>query len=265
MGELKKMNPKIISVVDLTHLQPQERTHIIGSENLKSRREFLEKLFKAGIVVGLPLLFFPSCEPEIIYQPTTEEDCPSHTGCNLNLPCSCQSDSTATISPIVVNTVPLKDSSFILEANGVEIRLDIDKALDSSSIAGAISLIPEPSGGYDVHFYDLSKSDAGFKTALSLVQKNSYNKLQLLPDTSYTVTLKGTVKDINGKFLDGNADGTEGDDFSFSFATIKKYDSCICQADCSCVGYSCSCQSYTCTCVGFYCSCQFAACTLYRI
>jgi hypothetical protein len=263
MEELKKLMPKIISVVDLTHLQPQERTHIIGSENLKSRREFLIKLVKAGVVVGLPMFFFPGCEPEIIYKPTDEEDCPNYTAPVPNQSCACQADSTATVPPKVVNTIPAKNSSFSLDPAGVEIRLDIDKLMDSTTIGSALTLLPEPSGGYDIHFYDLSKNNNGFKTSLSLVKKNSKDKLQLLADTAYTVKLKGSAKDTNGLFLDGNADGTGGDDFSFSFSTVKKYDSCICQADCSCVGYTCSCQSYTCACVGFYCSCVYAACPAY--
>jgi hypothetical protein len=287
MEELKKINPMIISVVDLTHLQPQERLKIIGNDNLKSRREFLEKLLKAGILVGLPMLFFPSCEPEIIYQPTDEEDCPNYTACNQHQACACQSDSTASVPPKVVNTIPAKNNSFDLDPDGVEIRLDIDKALDSTSLGSALSLTPAPSSGFDIHFYDLSNSNAGYKTSLSLVKKSSNDKLQLLADTTYTVTLKGTAKDINGKYLDGNADGTGGDDFSFSFTTIKKYNSCICQLEvdlCSCesdrstckgytpcpsdsfgpcILHNCACEGHTCACVGntcYYCPCIFAAC-----
>lgn len=276
MEELKKINPKIISVVDLTHLQPQERMQIIGNDNLKSRRDFLEKLVKAGIIVGLPVLFFPGCDPELVYKPTDEEDCPSYTACNQHQSCSCQANTTASVPPKVINTVPPKNSSFTLDTSGVEIRLDIDKAMDSSSIGTALSLTPEPSGGFDIHFYNLSNSNVGFKTSLSLVKKTTKDKLQLLADTKYTVTLKGTAKDMDGKYLDGNADGTGGDDFTFSFNTVKKYDSCICQADCTCVGYTCSCVGFTCSCQSYvsctcqsntcyYCSCQYAGCTLYRV
>jgi hypothetical protein len=137
--------------------------------------------------------------------------------------------------------------------------------MDSSTIAAALSVTPAVTGGFDIHFYDLSKNNTAYKTSLALFKPGTSQKLTLLADTAYTVTLKGTAKDVNGKYLDGNSDGTGGDDFSFTFSTIKKYDSCICQSDCSCVGYSCSCQSYTCTCVSFYCDCQFAGCPLYRI
>jgi hypothetical protein len=278
MEEFKDINPKIISVVDLTHLQPQERMQIIGNDNLKSRREFLVKLVKAGFIVGLPVLFFPGCEPETIYKPTEEEDCPTYSGCNLHQSCSCQTDATAGIPPKVVNTIPPKNSSFTLDSNGVEIRIDIDKVMDSSTIGGALSISPEPSGGFDIHFYDLSNGSMGYKTSLSMVKKNTNDKLQLLADTTYSVTLKGTAKDMNGKYLDGNSDGTGGEDYSFSFTTVKPYDSCICQADCLCQSYSscscqsyssCSCQSYSsCSCQSnlcFYCDCQYAGCTLYRV
>jgi hypothetical protein len=272
MDDLKKLKPKIISAVDLTHLQPNERLKIIGNENLKSRREFLIKLVKAGILVGVPMIFAQSCETEIIYTPTDEEDCPNHTPCEHQA-CSCHVDATASVPPKVINTVPANGNSFSLEPDGVEIRIDIDKAMDSSSIAGALAVSPAISGGFDVHVYDLSKNNAGIKTSLALFKPGTKDKLNLLTDTEYTITLKGTAKDINGNYLDGDGDGSGGDDFSFNFSTSERYDSCICESDCSCVGYSCSCQSYsscscesyTCTCVSFYCDCQFAGCPLYRI
>lgn len=270
MEEKRRLTPRILSAVDLTHLQPNERIGLIGNENLKNRRQFLEKLFKAGIAVGLPAILFSSCEPEILYIPTDEEDCPTYSPSSGNTPCACNTDATATLSPKVVNTVPAGNSTFVNSTSGIEIRIDIDKALDMSSIAGSISIIPEPAGGFDIHFYDLSKNNAGIKSSLALCKTGTSNKLVLLDDTTYTVTVKGTIKDINGKFLDGNRDGTSGDDYTFSFKTIKKYDSCICQADCSCVDYvSCSCQSYSsCSCQSntcYYCSCMYMGCPLYRI
>lgn len=281
MEDFKNFKPKIISAVDLTHLQPQERLRIIGNKNLEHRREFLTRLVKAGIMVGLPMLLSQACEPEIIYLPTDEEDCPEHNPCDLHQACTCQSDATASVPPKVVNTVPENASKFTHDPDGVEIRMDIDKAMDPASLSGAITVIPEPSGGFDIHFYDLSKGSLNYKTSLALHKPGSSEKLQLLANTTYTVTLKGTAKDINGNYLDGDYSGTGGSDFTFNFETFERYESCICQSDCSCVGYSCSCvgysgcscesytscscQSYTCTCVGFYCSCQYAGCPLYRI
>jgi hypothetical protein len=262
MKDIKKSIPRIISAVDLTHLQPNERIGLIGNENLNSRREFLEKLLKAGIAVGLPALLFSGCEPEIKYITTDEEDCPTYTPTTGNTPCACNTDATASISPKVVNTIPVKNSTFINESSGIEIRIDIDKALDSSSLAGAITVSPQPSGGFDIHFYDLSQSNSGFKSSLALFKPGTSSKLVLLDDTSYTVTLKGTIKDINGKNLDGNGDGTGGDDFSFSFKTVKKYDSCICQSDCSCVGNTCGCQNnFSCNIQCYACSCMFLGCS----
>jgi hypothetical protein len=260
MKEVKRLAPKIISAVDLTHLQPNERIGLIGNENIRSRREFLEKLLKAGIAVGLPAIIFSGCEPEIKYIVTDEEDCPSYTPVTGNTPCSCNTDATAAISPKVVNTVPIKNSSFINDSAGIEIRIDIDKALDAATLTGAITVTPEITGGFDVHFYDLSKNNYAFKSSLSLCKTGTSNKLVLLDDTTYTVTLKGTIKDVNGKYLDGNADGTGGDDYSFSFKTVKKYDSCICQSDCSCVGNTCSCQSQSCDIQCYACYCMFLAC-----
>jgi hypothetical protein len=264
MKEIKKMIPRIISAVDLTHLQPCERIGLIGNENLRNRREFLEKLLKAGIAVGLPAILFSSCEPEIKYIVTGEEDCPTYTPSSGNVPCACNTDAMATVSPKVISTLPAKSSKFINDTAGIEIRIDIDKALDITTITGAITMTPQPVGGFDVHFYDLSKNNMGYKTSLALCKTGTSNKIVLLDDTSYTITLKGTIKDINGKYLDGNGDGTGGDDFSFSFNTVKKYDSCICQADCSCVGNTCACQSnVTCSCQNntcFACTCMYLAC-----
>ncbi len=264
MKDNKKSKPKIVSAVDLTHLQPNERIGLIGNENLKNRREFLEKLFKAGIAVGLPAILFSSCEPEIIYMPTEEEDCPTYTPSSGNGPCTCNTDAMATVSPKVINTLPANNTSFVNDSVGIEIRIDIDKALDITSITGAVIMTPEPIGGYDIHFYDLSKSSMPYKTSLALFKPGTSNKLVLQDDVRYSITLKGTIKDINGKTLDGNSDGTGGDDFTFFFKTVKKYDSCICEADCSCVGNTCSCQSYSsCSCQSntcYYCSCMYLAC-----
>lgn len=272
MKEGNKRHPKIISAVDLTHLQPNERIGLIGNDNLRSRRDFLEKLFKAGIAVGLPSILFSSCEPEIKYIVTDEEDCPTYTPSTGNNPCTCNTDATAAMSPKVVNTVPSKNSTFINNSSGIEIRIDIDKLIDATTVTGAVSISPEPAGGFDIHFYDLSKNNNGFKTSLSLVKTGTSNRLVLLDDTSYTVTVKSTLKDTNGKSLDGNGDGTGGDDFNYTFKTVKQYDSCICQSDCTCVGNTCTCQSYTsCSCQSYtscscqsntcyYCSCMYLAC-----
>jgi len=262
MDKNKKSKPQIISAVDLTHLQPNERIGLIGNDNLRNRREFLEKLFKAGIAVGLPAILFSGCEPEIKYIVTDEEDCPTYTPSTGNNPCSCNTDATAAVAPKVVKTVPAKNSTFINDSSGIEIRVDIDKLIDATTVTGAISISPELSGGFDIHFYDLSKNNAGFKTSLSLVKPGTSNKLVLTDDSTYTVTVKSSLKDINGKNLDGNGDGTGGDDYSFSFKTVKKYDSCICQSDCSCVGNTCTCQSYTsCSCQSYSsCSCQSNTC-----
>ena len=264
MKEGNKRNPKIISAVDLTHLQPNERIGLIGNDNLRNRRDFLEKLFKAGIAVGLPSILFSSCEPEIKYIVTDEEDCPTYTPSTGNNPCTCNTDATAALSPKVVNTVPAKNSTFINNSSGIEIRIDIDKLIDATTVTGAVSITPEPAGGFDIHFYDLSKNNNGFKTSLSLVKTGTSNRLVLLDDTSYTVTVKSTLKDTNGKSLDGNGDGTGGDDFNYTFKTVKQYDSCICQSDCTCVGNTCSCQSYvSCSCQSntcYYCSCMYLAC-----
>lgn len=277
MEELKKLNPRIYSAVDLTHLQPNERIGLVGNENMKNRREFLEKLFKAGIAVGLPAILFSSCEPEVNYVVTDEEDCPTYKPTGGGTPCSCNTDATASIAPRVVNTIPAVNSSFVNDMSGVEIRIDIDKAVDITSVTGALTMAPSPSGGFDIHVFSLPKNNTGYKTSLALYKTGTSSKLILADDTTYTVTLKGTLKDTDGKNLDGNNDGTGGEDFNFSFKTIKKYNSCICQSDCSCVGNTCSCQSYSsCSCQSYsscscqsntcyYCSCMYMGCPLYRV
>ncbi len=86
------------------------------------------------------------------------------------------------------------------------------------------------------------------------------------PNTKYTITIKGTARDFYGNYLDGNADGEGGDDFSFSFITNDYAEPCSCQSyTCSCVGDQCGCQGHTCTCVGFDCPCQYAGCPMHGI
>ncbi len=44
----------------------------------------------------------------------------------------------------------------------------------------------------------------------------------LIFDTIYTMTISGSVTDVNGRALDGNGDGTAGDDFQLSFVTLNE-------------------------------------------
>jgi len=155
-----------------------------------------------------------------------------------------------------------------------------DRLVDHNSVISTIDITPTTSSLYymwDDYYRDKEKKDL-------LVLWESKGQYLLAPNTNYSITVKGTAKDMNGNFLDGNNNGIGGDDFKLSFKTggtsnlntcyAQGFHStqCSCQSytPCACEGYKppCSCESYTpCSCVSA-CSCAghvCQACPLYRI
>jgi hypothetical protein len=112
------------------------------------------------------------------------------------------------IHPWVVNSTPAADSTEVSVSTYIEIefneQMNITSVLDSIEILPAVPI--ESSGWYS--------STNSFKL------RPQWN---LQPNTTYTVILAATAKDINGNGLDGNInsifEGPPWDDYEFSFTT----------------------------------------------
>ena len=120
----------------------------------------------------------------------------------VNSTCSSGTDTTP---PQVSSTAPSDGASGIPISD--DIVINFNEEMDTTSSTG-ITFSPDPGG----QTYTWSNNT----TTLTITHNNfSYN-------TSYTITLDATIiKDVAGNPLDGNGDGTGGDNYSFSFTTAN--------------------------------------------
>ena len=162
---------------------------------------------------------------------------------------------TGKIDPPVVNETMPEGIAKLSSSGRLDISIRFSQLMDEESTKAAFSISPQPPEGYHVKYSD-------YTNALYLVQSTEESLVPIFDySTEYTVTIKGTAKDVYGNLLDGNKDGVGGDDFSFSFTTEEYDEPCSCESYvCSCQDNTCGCQSDSCTCVGFHCPCQFAGC-----
>ena len=114
------------------------------------------------------------------------------------------SDSIPSFPPTVISTNPAEAESININEN---IIINFSKTMNTSSLNDAISIEP---------LINFSQQ----------VWSNENKSLTLKPDgyfkfnTSYTLTINPTAKDVNGKAIDGNSDGIGGDVFALNFQTL---------------------------------------------
>jgi hypothetical protein len=276
----KKSKPKIISAVDLSHL-PQGKT--IPGSHLSQRRQFLKRLCQLGIVVGLPSVSLVSCEPE------ENDDNSNNTGndstctCQSDTTCACQSDSgcaceaDSAVSEYPVIEIPSygteKELDQYFTDSNAYVEMWFDRYMDMDSVKAAFEISPLPPAETEIkvsNYVDgAGCSDAVYPKEVCKLWLVDWgqNGVTLAENTTYTVTVKGTAKDLNDVFLDGNKDGTPGDDFVYTIKTLDDSTGCSCESDsgCTCQTDGGGCGTDSCTCVSFTCSCQFAGCPTYRI
>jgi uncharacterized lipoprotein YddW (UPF0748 family) len=87
-----------------------------------------------------------------------------------------------------------------------EITIDFSKTMDTATLPGNIVFNPAAV----ITSYSWNSSN---KSVTVKLEKN------LNFDTGYSITLNNSVKDINGRSIDGNADGVEGDNYVINFYT----------------------------------------------
>ncbi len=114
-------------------------------------------------------------------------------------------DPIPSFAPVVTKTVPAENG--IIPING-SIYFEFSKEMDTLSFIPAFSI--QPAVNFSVRWSSDKKSARVTFTG------------NLAYDTPYTIVLSSGLKDSNGKALDGNADGTPGDDFTLHFRTAKR-------------------------------------------
>ena len=115
-------------------------------------------------------------------------------------------DSIPSFPPTIIATYPTGDEK--IPINGY-IYLKFSKTIDTSTVKSALHFNPA------VKLKTLTWDDSLKKVTITFAE---YLKL----NTQYTLKVDSTITDVNGRYLDGNGDGKEGDSFYFVFSTLPE-------------------------------------------
>ena len=117
-----------------------------------------------------------------------------------------ESDPIPSFAPVIVTSFPADGDTIPVNNN---IELAFSKTMNPATFAGAVNFNPAVTVG-NLDWASDSKS-------VTIVIDGD---LQFATD--YTMTLSASASDVNGRQLDGNGDGTEGDDFQLAFRTLDQ-------------------------------------------
>ncbi len=109
-------------------------------------------------------------------------------------------------APTVVSTYPSDQDTVPVD---VTVRIRFSKTMDATATAAAVQWQPQISG------YTVQWSADGKEMTLS-------PDADLAFDTQYVIIIQPQARDINGRALDGNGDGQEGDAYQWTFYTEPK-------------------------------------------
>ncbi len=116
------------------------------------------------------------------------------------------SDNIPSFAPTVVATSPGPGEKIPVTD---PIIFTFSKTMDTSSVNGAVHVSPQA----NIEEFQWDKS----LKELTIVFAQPLDF-----ETEYTVKLDSVIKDVNGRMLDGNGDGTEGDSYVFHFMTLPE-------------------------------------------
>jgi len=112
-------------------------------------------------------------------------------------------DSVPSLAPQVVTTIPEVNGQISIKST---VTFGFSKTIDVATAENAVHISPA------VPLQALTWKD-GNKTMV--VSFSEYLDI----GTEYTIKLDSTIRDVNGKMLDGNGDGHAGDSFFFTFSS----------------------------------------------
>jgi len=113
-------------------------------------------------------------------------------------------DSVPSFAPQVVSTIPEVNGEISIKSS---VTFKFSKTIDITSAENAVHISPA------VPLNSLTWQDGNKTLVISFAE---YLNL----GTYYTIRLDSTIRDINGKMLDGNSDGYSGDSFLFTFKSF---------------------------------------------
>ena len=113
------------------------------------------------------------------------------------------SDDIPSFAPVVLSSYPADGDTIPVNR---DLTIIFSKSIDTTGFAAKITSVPEiPVAGY-------KWSNNNSTVQIQIAGPLTFN-------TTYTLTLPATIADVNGKALDGNGDGTPGDQHVISFLT----------------------------------------------
>lgn len=115
-------------------------------------------------------------------------------------------DAIPSFAPVVANSTPGQNDT--VQVNTL-ISFTFSKKMNKESVQNALSIIPSVS----ISNYGWTLND----TKLTLTIPT-----QLAFGSNYVLTVDTSAKDVNGKSIDGNGDGIEGDPFILNFYTVEQ-------------------------------------------
>jgi hypothetical protein len=188
--------PMIYEVADLTHLDKPRRIGLIGLPIYNQRRKFLRQVASVGFYASIAPAIFESCTKEEEYLHFSVKQF-------LLPPWAMVSDSPA--------------------ENNI-IKIIFNKTLDITSLEECVALSPSADFSLDPFYKTDSDRIAGITDTISIHGTTGLlSKVYLKQGTTYTITIKGSIKSSDGELLDGNLDGTHGDDFVQEFTVPSDY------------------------------------------
>ncbi len=112
------------------------------------------------------------------------------------------SDNIPSFAPVVLSSYPVNEQVFKFSDN---IEIEFSKSMNTTSVEGALTILP----AVQINSYSWTDNDRH----LRIISEN----FQF--DTEYTLTIENSATDVNGRLIDGNGDGIEGDSFIVTFST----------------------------------------------
>ena len=186
------MKPIIKKVADVSHL-----TRSNDEKTLINRRDFMIKLFKAGVVIGVPSILLNACSKnDPIVNPEDE----------------------GTGNPVkILSRRPTEAQLNLENQNGTYIDVKFDRFMDRQSVFDAFSIKPLPPRYDRLEYIEDTQRGTSTIRVFSNTDPNFSNPLA--DNTEYIVKIKDTAKDKDNNKIDGDDNGESGGDFIFSFAT----------------------------------------------
>ncbi|MCX7985503.1 MAG: hypothetical protein N2662_01000 [Bacteroidales bacterium] len=201
--EVQDLRPDILEVADITYLDKSKRVGLTGILAYQKRREFLKATAKFGVLYAIGPALFEACS-EGIFGGEDKTNAPRIVVKKCQLP-----------NWPKVTSEQSEDNEFVIT---------FSEDIDASSIQGSVSFYPD----VDFEAYPIYDSEENYysniaKGILIHGKGGTMSRIFFTPGKNYSLIIKGTIRSVTGKYLDGNDDGKAGDDFVFEFKVPENY------------------------------------------